>query len=128
MARVTILSCVVFTISAALIIDTAALAQTPSPASSTIESPKSEGLVARVKAKTQASIARTKKRLADVRLRHACRKEAAERDIPMRDRAEYTQACAHQRPTANVPNVLPVLFISPEALKPNLHGLPKTGE
>jgi hypothetical protein len=135
MVRVTSLSRIVFGTSAALIIATAALAQTssstPTPGSpSAVEAPqKSEGLIARAKAKTQASIARVKKNLADVRARQACRKEAAEQNIAKQDRLEYIRACAHKLAKKDAgPNVLPALFISPEALKPNLGGMTATGD
>ena len=133
MVRVTSPSRIVFITSAALIIATAALAQTSAPISGTpptLEAPKkSEGLMARTKAKTQARIARVKKNWADVRLRQACRKEAAEQNIPRQDRVEYIRNCAHKLAKKDAgPNVLPSLFVSPEALKPNLGGMTATGD
>lgn len=133
MVRVKSLSRIVFVIGAALIIATAALAQTSAPTSgsppASEASKNSDGLMARTKAKTQAGIARVKKNLADVRLRQACRKEAAEQNIPRQERVEYIRSCAHKLAKKDAgPNVLPSLFVSPEALKPNLGGMTATGD
>jgi hypothetical protein len=127
MVRATSLSRIVFITSAALIIATAALAQT---SSLTSEAPKkSEGFMAKTKTKTGASIARVKKNWADVRARQTCRKEAAEQNIARQDRVEYIRNCAHKLAKKDAgPNVLLSLFVSPEALKPNLGGMTATGD
>jgi hypothetical protein len=139
MVRVTSLSRIVFITSAALIIAPAALAQTSpsapiSGSSSTLEAPKkSEGLMARAKAKTQARITRMRKNWAEARFRtQTCRRQADGQNVAPENRAEFVRDCvrrmAEGKGPAPGPNVLPALFVSPEALKPNLGGMSATGD
>jgi len=139
MVRATSLSRFVLGAGAALIIATAAPAQTsssaPPPASpSAAEAPKkSEGLVARTKAKVQARVARTKKNWAESRFRtQTCRRQADGQNVAPENRAEFVRDCVRRmaagKAPASGPNVLPPLFVSPEALKPNLGGMTATGD
>jgi hypothetical protein len=136
MVRVTSLRIVLGT-SAALIIATAALAQTPAPtpgSPTTTQAPKkSEGFVAKAKAKAQARIARVRKNWAEARFRtQTCRRQADGQNVAPQNRAEFVQNCVRQmaagKDPATGPNVLPQLFVSPEALKPNLGGMTATGD
>jgi hypothetical protein len=124
---------------AALFIATAALAQTssstPPPGSpSASEAPKkSEGLIARTKAKAQARITRTKRNWAESRFRReTCRRQATGQNIAPENRAAFVNDCVRRmaagKAPATGPNVLPVLLLSPEAQKPSLGGMTATGD
>src|SRR5438477_3689146 len=136
MVRATSLSRIVLGTGAALIIATAALAQTstPAPTPTTTEAQKkSDGLMARTKAKTQAGIKRMRTKWAEARFRtQTCQRQAAAQNIAAQNRAEFVRNCARKmgakRGLAPGPNVLPALSLSPEALKPNLGGMTATGD
>jgi hypothetical protein len=137
MVRATSLSRIVLGTSAALIIATAALAQTSSPtpgSPTTIEAPKkSEGFVARTKAKTQASIKRMRTKWAESRFRReTCRRQAVGQNVAPGDRAEFISDCTRKmaagKSPATGPNVLPQLFLSPDSQKPVLGGMTATGD
>jgi hypothetical protein len=124
---------------AALIIATAALAQTssstPTPGSPTAaEAPKkSEGLVARTKAKVQARITGMKRNWAESRFRtQTCRRIAIDQKVALQDRAAFIHDCTRRmaagKAPATGPNVLPALLLSPEAQKPSLGGMTATGD
>ncbi len=141
MVRATSLSRFALGAGAALIVATAALAQTssssstPAPASpSAAEAPKkSEGLMARTKAKTQARVTRMKRNWAESRFRtQTCRRQAEGQNIAPENRAGFVRDCVRRmaagKSPATGPDVLPPLFVSPEALKPNLGGMTATGD
>ena len=141
MVRATSLSRFALGAGAALIVATAALAQTssssstPAPASpSAAEAPKkSEGLMARTKAKTQARVTRMKRNWAESRFRtQTCRRQAEGQNIAPENRAGFVRDCVRRmaagKSPATGPDVLPALFVSPEALKPNLGGMTATGD
>src|SRR5258708_11806878 len=136
MVRATSLSRIVLITGAALIVATAALAQTPSPtpgSSTAMEAPKkSEGLMARTKTKTQASIKRMRTKWAESKFRReTCRRQAVGQNVAVQDRAEFISDCTRKmaagKSPGTGPNVLPQLLPSPHSQKPLLCGITATG-
>ena len=109
------------------------IALTPGHAVAQQEPVKSEGMMAKAKAKTQASAARAKKNWAAAKFRkQVCTRQAAAQKVPSDNRVEFVRDCARRmakgKSPATGPDVLPALFVSPEALKPNLGGMTATGD
>ena len=136
MVRRTSLSRIALGAGAALIIATAALAQTssstPTPGSPpAAEAKKSEGLMARTKSKAQARITGMKRNWAESRFRtQTCRRIAIDQKVALQNRAAFVHDCTRKmaagKAPATGPNVLPAFSHSPE--KPSLGGMTATGD
>lgn len=116
-----------FVVGAALTLAGSALAQT-SP--STGDAPKkSETTISKAKSKAQARMSTMKKSWAEAK---HCRQLANQQHVLPQDRLTFYRDCraklAAGKQPATGPNVLPSLFVSPEALKPNLGGVTATGD
>lgn len=126
MLRVTSPFSIAFAVGAALVIAGAALAQTPP---STSEAPKKESTLSKAKSKAHARMIKMKRSLA---IAKHCRQLAEQQHVIPQNRTAFYRDCraklAAEKTPATGPNVLPPLFVSPEALKPNLGGMTATGD
>jgi hypothetical protein len=126
MVRATSPFSIVLAFGAALVFSGAAMAQT-SPSSA--EAPKKETMMSKAKAKAHARVVKMKKSWA---IAKHCRQLADQQNVLPQNRTAFYQDCRAKLAAGKTPasgaNVLPTLFLSPDAFKPNLGGMTATGD